>query len=282
MVIEVAFMCWSKAMGSYLYTRLPATRFIPLAIFLATAGLAASPPAHISHWLLAAMLALTLTLQFRLWDDIADRDHDRETHPTRVLCHTPDMKPFLIAAAFLFALNGTLLAWHQVYSFKPIAYLVLCTCLLAWYNLRSIATQASLLNSQLVLLKYPVIAWLLGVSAADTDLALLLSCLFSVYLIFIIFEILDDHRLHQLPGAMFSLAANIGLLVFVWAFIALRGIPYAGTLFWVFWSLIIIGTLAAGLSAFSKLKHQPATGTGHSFFIVGLLAYLAVIIENKL
>lgn len=282
MVIEVGFMCWSKVLGSYLYTRFPATRFIPLAVFLAAAGLAASPPAHISHWLLAATLALTLTLQFRLWDDIADRDHDRETHPRRVLCHTRNIKPFINAAAALFVLNGALLAWHHAHSPKPIAYLVLCTCLFAWYRLRPIASQAGLLNSQLVLLKYPVIAWLIGVPATDTDLALLLSCLFSVYLIFIIFELLDDHSLRQLTGATFSLAASIGLLVFVWAFIAVWNRPYTGPLFWVVWSIIIIATLAAGLSAFSKIKRQPATGAGHSFFIVGLLAYLAVAIENSL
>lgn len=275
-------MCWSKEVGSYLYTRFPAIRFIPLAIFLATAGLAASPPAHISHWLLATALALTLTLQFRLWDDIADRDHDMETHPTRVLCHTRDMKPFLITAAALFIFNGALLAWHTAHSHWLIVYLVLCTGLLAWYRLRPITTQASLLNSQLVLLKYPVIAWLISVPAADTDLELLLSCLFSVYLIFIIFEILDDHSLRQIPGAMFSLTASIGLLVFVWIFIAVWDKPYTGPLFLVVWSIIIIGTLAAGLSAFSKLKRRHTTGTGHSFFIVGLLAYLAVTIENSL
>lgn len=275
-------MCWSKALGSYLYTRFPATRFIPLAIFLATAGLAASPPAQVSHWLLAAALALTLTLQFRLWDDIADRDHDRETHPTRVLCHTRDIKPFLIAATALFVLNGALLAWHHAPGSRPVAYLALCTYLLAWYRFRPVAAQAGMLNSLLVLVKYPVIAWLIGIPSTDTDPVLLLSCLFSVYLIFIIFEILDDHSLRQIPGAMFSLIASIGLLVFVWAFIALWNRPYTGPLFLVVWSIIIIGTLAAGLSAFSKLKRRHASGTGHSFFIVGLLAYLAVTIENSL
>ena len=274
-------MCWSKALGSYLYTRFPAMRYIPLAVFLATAGLAASPPAQIWHWVLAATLALTLILQFRLWDDIADRDHDRETHPTRVLCHTRDMKPFLIAAAALFVLNGTFLAWHPGHSPKLIAYLVFCTYLLAWYRLRPIATNARLLNSQLVLLKYPVIGWLIGVPAADTDLALLLSCLFSVYLIFIIFEILDDHSLRQLPGAMFSLAASFGLLVFVWVLIVLWNMPFTEPLFWLAWCIIIFGTVAAGLSDFSKSKRRHAIRSGRSFFIIGLLAYLAVAVENS-
>ena len=274
-------MCWNKTLGSYLSTRFPATRFIPLAIFLAAAGLAASPPAHIFLMVLVALLALSLILQFRLWDDIADRKHDREIHPTRVLCNTRDIKPFLVAAAALFVLNGTLLAWLHAQSPRLIAYLVLCACLLAWYRLRQIAAQTSLLNSLLILLKYPVIAWLISTHAADVDPALLLSSLLTVYLIFVIFEILDDHCLRQLPGAKFSLATSIGLLVFLWALIALRGMPDTGPLWGVAWGIIIMGTLAAGIYGFSKLNRRSPTGTGYSFFILGLLAYFTVAIENS-
>jgi hypothetical protein len=282
MPIEAGYMSWNKDLGNYLYTRFPTTQFIPLAVFLAAAGLAPSPPAQLWHWLLASALTLSLVLQFRLWDDIADRDHDRETHPDRILCHTNNIKPFLYSAAVLFVLNGLLIAWHHDDGRKTTVYLAICVCLLAWYRLRPYATRASLLNIQLILLKYPAIAWLISVPAADTDLALSLSCLLSVYLIFIIFEILDDNGLRKLPGAGFSLVANLFILLCVWVFIFFQGGPHSGPLPSIAWTGIITGTLALGLSGFSKLKQRSSTRSGHGFFVIGLLAYLAVAVENSI
>ncbi len=275
-------MCWSKALGSYLHSRFPANRFAPLAVFIAAAGLASSPPAQLWEWILAAAMALPLILQFRLWDDIADREHDRETHPGRVLSHTRDLKPFLVTAVALFVMNGFLLQGIHVQNHTLTGYLLLCACLLAWYWLRPHALHASLLNSHLVLLKYPVIAWLVGVPAADTHVALLLSCLLSVYLIFIIFEILDDDSLQELPGAIFSLGASLALLVCVWICIVLQSRPHTGPLPWAVWSGIVTGTLILGLSGISTLKHRTVSRNRRGFFIVGLLAYLAVAVEKSI
>lgn len=274
-------MSSNKELVSYLYTRFPATRFIPLAIFLAAAGLASSSPAHLLPWVLAVALALTLILQFRLWDDIADRDHDQRTHPERVLCHTQNIKPFLTVTGILFVFNGLVLFWLHDSGFKPIGYLVLCVYLLAWYRLRPITTPVNLLNSHLVMLKYPVIAWLVGTSAADPDMILLLSCLFSVYLIFIIFEILDDHGLRRLPGAIVSLMASFSFLICVWVFIAFWNRPHTNSAFVAIWTLIVLSTLVLGLFGFLKLKRHSVTRNGRGFFIVGLLAYLAVAVEKS-
>jgi hypothetical protein len=133
----------------------------------------------------------------------------------------------------------------------------------------------------LILLKYPGIAWLVSTPGAAHDTPLLISCLFSVYLIFIIFEILDDHSLRQLAGANSSLLASFGLLLCVWVFIVLWTRPHAGQLPWVAWSLIMLGTLTLGLSDFLKLRDRKAARKGRGFFLVGLLVYLTVAIERS-
>ena len=230
---------------------------------------------------MAAALALILVMQFRLWDDIADRERDRISHPGRVMCQARDIKPFLVVALSLSVLSGLLLAWYHGQNIRSATYLLLCATLFAWYILRPAPTAPGLLNSMLVLLKYPVIAWLISTPAADPDAPLLFSCLFTVYLIFIIFEILDDHILRQLPGSISSLLASFGLLLCVWVFIVLWTRPHAGQLPWVAWSLIILGTLTLGLSDFSKLGDHKPMRKGRRFFLVGLLAYLTVAIERS-
>src|SRR5262245_21670264 len=49
-------------------------------------------------------LAVTLLLQFRLWDDLEDLEHDRRSHPARVLVRA-DPAPFRLACVVLGAAN---------------------------------------------------------------------------------------------------------------------------------------------------------------------------------
>jgi hypothetical protein len=56
-----------------------------------------------------AVLSLLLLLQWRLWDDLEDRDRDRATHPNRVLVRTSPT-PFRRALIVLSAINAVLVA----------------------------------------------------------------------------------------------------------------------------------------------------------------------------
>ena len=274
-------MSWTRDLRRYLETRFPATQFIPLAAFLGTAALAPSPPTEAWRWLTVMVMALALVLQFRLWDDIADRDLDRDSHPGRVLCVTSELRAFQLTAAVLFLVNGMLLYWHHNQVTRTVAYLVFCICMLAWYRMRPRAARAGLLNSQLVLLKYPVIAWLISTPAPDTDIVISLSCLCSVYLIFSSFELVDDNTLRQRTGAGFILGAGYALLLSVWVLVALWNRPYSGPLPWLAWGIIIIATLLLGLAACSRTGHQSVTRSGRGIFIVGLLAYIAIAVESS-
>lgn len=269
-------------MAGYLRERFPLSRFGPLAVFLAAAGIAPSPPEQLWRWAFAAAQALPLILQFRLWDDISDREHDRAARPGRVISRAGDMRPFLVLAAFLFVLNGLLLAWPLPHGIRPPAYLMLCAGLLAWYRFRPPALRAGLLNTHLVLLKYPVIAWLISLPVAEPDPVLILCCLFSVYLIFVVFDIFDDDGLRHLPGSLPSLAAGVGLLVGVWVPIALQSRPHAGPLPWLTWSAIAAATLLLGLDGLSKRSQRTAFRGARGFFIVGLLAYVALAAGKSL
>jgi hypothetical protein len=275
-------MCWSKAMAGYLRERFPVARYGPLAIFLAAAGLAASPPAHPWRWALAAAQALSLVMQFRLWDDIAEHPRDRIVHPGRVLSRASDTRPFLVLAAVLCVLNGLILAWPQQPGIKPAVYLALCAGLLTWYRFRPPELRAGLLNTHLVLLKYPLMTWLIGVPVANPEPVLLLCCLFSVYLIFVVFDIFDDDGLRHLPGAFPGLAAGLALLVGLWVLIALQGGPHDGPLPWLAWSVIAAATLLLGLEGLSKRRQRKAFRGARGFFIIGLLAYVVVAAGKSL
>lgn len=273
-------MSWSKELGGYVRTRFPAADFIPLAFFVAAAGLAASPHQQLYHWTVAVVMALSLILQFRLWDDVADRQRDKQVHPDRVLSRTPDIRPFLVAATVLFVFNGALLAWYHGPVFRIAAYILLCACLAGWYFLRSTSMVPGLLNSALVLAKYPVIAFLVG-AGADHELPLLLSCLSSVYLLFVIYEIRDDRDLAQLPGAAGSRLAALIVLLSIWVFIPVRTGPHESLLTWFVWAFVILGTATLGLSGHSAPTDSKRGRGGRGLFLLGLIAYLALAIETS-
>src|ERR1700719_604806 len=75
---------------AYLRERFPLRIFGLAAVALAAAASwasAATPtPATLVY---ATACSALLALQFRLWDDLEDRDRDRATHPGRLLVRTP-------------------------------------------------------------------------------------------------------------------------------------------------------------------------------------------------
>jgi 4-hydroxybenzoate polyprenyltransferase len=158
-----------KELGVYLSSRFPATRFIPVEGFLAAAGLAHSPPANLLPWAIAMVQAFIMILLFRLWDDIADLDYDRQAHPERVLCDTRNLNAFLALAGILFVINGILLFWTSGSYLRPTAYFALCIGLLTWYRFRPVTSSPGLLNSYLVLAKYPVIVGLVSSPLTNSD-----------------------------------------------------------------------------------------------------------------
>lgn len=275
-------MSISRDIGAYLGTRFQLMRFLPLAAFLVLAGSSQASPSQPLAWLSALLQAVFLVLLFRIWDDIADLDEDRRYRPGRILGTTRHLNAFLVLSGLLVAINGVLLLWREASYVKPAAFVVLCIGLLGWYRLRPTDSSPGLTNSFLLMLKYPAIAWLAGAPVPVPDRPLLLFCLASVYLILVAFEILDDDRLARLQSARISLVVTVVLLLGVWIFIAAWNTSNSGLTMVVFWIAIIVGTSLLGLEAWKRLKQGVASRIGYGFFVVGLLAQLAVTAEKNL
>ena len=99
-------------------------------------------------------LTVTLLLQFRLWDDLEDRERDRVSHPDRVLVRS-DPSPFrffcrvlTVVNLLLVAATGSLTAAGALVSLDLFFWL-------AYGQLRGRLSDRSW-RFQILLLKYPV------------------------------------------------------------------------------------------------------------------------------
>jgi hypothetical protein len=99
-----------RLFAAYLRERFRPAIFIPAIVLHTVAALWASGIAPTPGTIIqSAVLITLLMLQFRLWDDLEDREHDRTAHPERLVVHV-DAKPFWRAVAGLAALTIALLA----------------------------------------------------------------------------------------------------------------------------------------------------------------------------
>jgi hypothetical protein len=135
-----------------------------LRVFLpAAAGLAVA--ARLGHsWNLSrtsgdSLVALLLLAQFRLWDDLADRQHDRVAHPDRWLSSPTNATRFVVSCAALGALNLVLSAWRGT-RLSVFCLLALNAALGGWYAFRPRTRSA--FTDFMLLLKYPAIVVVLS------------------------------------------------------------------------------------------------------------------------
>jgi len=189
---------------AWLRERYPLWRFLPLAVFLATAGMSGAPswrPLGLVH---AVLLALGLVLQFRLWDDLESLPEDRTEHPGRVLCQAGSLSPFLALLGATVALNTALLLSAPR---ALLSYSVLCTLALAWYRWLAPRLSRGALAAHGLLLKYPAFVLLLHLALGEGALSPLVPAL--VYLCFCVHELLHDQRLLSRPGMPLLLQAEM-------------------------------------------------------------------------
>jgi SAM-dependent methyltransferase len=87
---------------AYVRERIARGRLLLTLAIVVAAGFAVQPPVHVRDGVLRVALAVLLIVQFRLWGDIADREHDRRRHPERVLArHYGRAIAFLVLLAVL-------------------------------------------------------------------------------------------------------------------------------------------------------------------------------------
>jgi hypothetical protein len=189
---------------AYLRERYPLQRFLPLALFLATAGQAGASswePVGLVH---GVLLALGLVLQFRLWDDLESLPGDRLEHPGRVLCQARSLSPFLVLLGATALLNTALLLSSPR---ALLGYAALCALGLAWHRWLAPRLSGGALAAHGLLLKYPAFVVLLHSASGQGVLPSLVPGL--VYLCFCVHELLHDSRLLSRPGMPLLLRAEM-------------------------------------------------------------------------
>lgn len=202
---------------AYLAERLPLTVFLPVAAILAFAGSAARWPG-LGAFAAATGFALLLVAQFRMWDDLADRDRDAVTKPHRVLQRSGAILPVAIAAVVLGAANCIVVAWRHEALLSVGILLGLNAGMALWYARRGARNAA---GDHLLLAKYPVFVVILaGPSIAAAMPARMLLAMATVYLGACVYEAWHDPSspLARRPALVASetilLVMTVGMLSF--------------------------------------------------------------------
>jgi hypothetical protein len=139
-----------KAIATYMTQRFPA-RVLGTAIALhAWIAWWASPASYVYlGW--ALVLMAMLFVQFRLWDDLEDGQHDRVHHPERVLTHSP-VRPFHALLIALAIASAALLARHEL---ALTYWALLCAGLWSAYRAVRPRLPDAFWRYGVLLLKYP-------------------------------------------------------------------------------------------------------------------------------
>ena len=136
------------------------------------------------------VLAVVLLLQFRLWDDLEDRERDRRLHPARVLVRG-DPTPFRRACMLLAAANIALFALAGSGD-AVLSLACLDIFFLIAYGPMRRALPDRVWRFQVLLLKYPVFVGLLAAAVGTPGWMRLFTAAVSVYLCACAYEALHD------------------------------------------------------------------------------------------
>ncbi len=253
----------------YRQSRLPAGLHLSLALFLWTASLVTGWPATAASLAVNLVLAGTLVLQFRLWDDLNDVARDRIDHPRRVLCQATSLSHFRLLLAAIFALNVAAITLLKPGHFL-VAFLILNMALFLWYRVPRTFRLYSFFSYHVVLVKYPVFVYLLGFVAAGDEGAPRLFAMALVYLCFCVYEVLHDERLRRAAGAVYLLAGEMAALAVVATLMFMDRINAGGRAAELQGALAIAGT---AVLVFLFQRHRARVAPGRWCYAVFLIGF---------
>ena len=257
---------WAETLQRYLASRLPGRVYVPCAALLVGAALAGGRTLSVPALALCLLPALTLLLQFRLLDDLADRPNDRRAHPYRVLVRAVSLAPFRVLLGGSCLFNLALLALQGGPACRLTVFLLLTAVYLLWYGfLRNIVTSKTV-GHHFVAVKYPAFVFLLSGDGADHwSLALTMGL---IYLSFTIYEVLHDRDLQTTAGAGKALWIGIGALCAVAALMTFRLIGGAWAIAALQGSLAVVSLLAMGEAFGRRRLHLRSTKAGYLVFVL--------------
>jgi hypothetical protein len=203
-----------KMIQSYWLERYQVSIFVPFAILIAAAGIAAggSVPT-VRDAVIGCVLAYTLVFVFRIADDLADLRSDRVRHPGRVLVQAANVSP-IVVLALVIAGGDILLILSQPRPGVRLAVLAAISLFLVlWYLLRARLRAGPLASAHVILVKYPVISLLTCASWDRLTLHTALPSFGTIYLGMCIYEQVHDRAVRESRGGTWIFAAEVGLLV---------------------------------------------------------------------
>ena len=127
-----------KMIHAYWRERYPVSVFLPFAILIAAAGIAAggSVPT-VRDVVIGCVLAYTLVLVFRIADDLADLGSDRLRHPGRVLVQASSVTPIVVLAFVIAAGDVMIILWQPRPGTRLTVLAAISLFLLLWYFVRA-------------------------------------------------------------------------------------------------------------------------------------------------
>jgi 4-hydroxybenzoate polyprenyltransferase len=198
-----------ELVGAYLRQRARLRLLVPLSTLLALAGWLFIPASTASptELMIAALAALGFILSFRIWDDIEDRDIDRERHPDRVLPSAPTTTPFYAVGLSLAALS-TIPLISSPFALRRVAAVSLAAALLSiWYGARSPERRFHAFGEHVLAIKYPLIAYAVAPGLPADIVTPRVGILLSVlYLLICVYEYTEDIELRQIFTSRRSLS----------------------------------------------------------------------------
>jgi hypothetical protein len=180
--------------AAYLRERFRPRVFGPAVVVHAAAALwATGTGPGVTSSAVALGLAVALLLQFRLWDDLEDRERDRHHHPLRVLVRS-DPTPFRVTCALLAVANVVLLATTGA---RAAALGLVCLDVFFWAAYGPLRSRLSdrVWRFHVLLLKYPVFVVLMVAALGPLVPGRLLASSLAVYLCAYAYESLHDREL---------------------------------------------------------------------------------------
>jgi hypothetical protein len=153
---------------AYLRERFPLTLYVPLGVVIASPDLRAS------------LFAVLLLLQFRVWDDLADRHRDALSHPERVVVRAVTVTPLIALCGALAVLNICIAVWRDGSGIAVAALAALNGLFGAWYLARSGRTA---LGDHLLLAKYPAMVVIVAGPRAASSPYLVVAIAALTYLV---------------------------------------------------------------------------------------------------
>ena len=164
----------------YAWTRLLRWRIVALWLLLVAALLTSRPDLSATQWVAGLGFLMMAVMLLRLWDDLADLQHDRAKHPERLLVRSTHLSVFRAVVWTGLPLIALLL----LPDLQRLATYSVLLAALAWlYRRPQKIPLTRRAREYLVLAKYPVLVILAGAgpSVRTALVGLLLYALLAAY-----------------------------------------------------------------------------------------------------